>query len=843
MSQNNPMKKIITHTILCLVMGAAILLPIRSYAIFGLGDIVSDFGVIPEEVVQTIGQVEQIVNQVKSMLKEFGLDVVIYKVSQQMSQKLLNKVLNKANGGGDKADAKLFVENFGKYFQDISKQQLGAFTDQLSNSTSPFAQSISMGISNRAGGDTDASKSLLESFSLGDTLPDSVKWQDAAKDISLAGSQGWDFYGSLALPQNTPMGVGIIAQDELAKKIESTKETAKTELTSSGFKPDKEKSGLGSMFQNNGQESFSNVNTDGDIKTPSKTNEDQSGQAVIETFDRLRNADSFGKIIFNTIQQMITGLVQKGFSSLNSDGGGKQKFYGGPRDVTKIINSSNGSWTNVPQQVVDLRNNLDTSIEKTSLEIKYLEQTVDSVKKPVSDSSSFSDGYNNVTGTILSLEVCIPGYDTGAHKRLLDYMQLQLKDTQERSGKDNNKGTKNSNAMTQVRQEVDQAIAESRALESNPFLNIPAAQAMKSILTDYYKNARKFRGLINTLVIKRQTLNNLQVLRSQAQLVGTTANNNVPLMLFDAQWNDPAMTQAKKTALYNSLKSVIASSFPEYLVETADIKNVIDVTSTQTSGTVTLKALATDDPTTPDINERDEDMKKRIFNEQWNEWETKVANADKQKIYSRFIGLTQDISDSNTVQNAQILAESTADQYEELKQILDDCKNIRSHLIANPNASSNDPTFINTLKSERIRVAYPGPSILNAAANGIDFAKLNEKVVGDLNESYGLQVPQLPKTATEVINQDIQSSLFCRLTNYELFYWAPKDLTGKPIGCGRGRPKFTKVAASPNYIFTGTDLIGISAPDGDSTSGAAEEVKPTWYHTNNAEILFLVSDY
>lgn len=843
MSLNNAMKKFITHTILCLVMGAAILLPFRSYAIFGLGDIVSDFGVIPEEVVQTIGQVEQIINQVKSMLKEFGLDVVIYKVSQQMSQKLLNKVLNKANGGGDKADAKLFVENFGKYFQDISKQQLGAFTDQLSNSTSPFAQSISMGISDSAGGDQNASKSLLESFSLDKTLPDNTKWQDAAKDISLAGSQGWDFYGSLALPQNTPIGAGIIAQDELAKKILSTQETAKTELMSSGFKPDKEKSGLGSMFQNSGEESFSNVNTDGDVKTPAKTNEDQSGQAVTETFDRLRNADSFGKIIFNTIQQMITGLVQKGFSSLSSDGGGTQKVYGGPRDVTKVMNSTNASWTNVPQQVVDLRNNLDVGIQKTTLEIKYLEQTIDSVKKPVSDSSSFSTGYTNVSGTILSLEVCIPGYDTGAHSRLLDYMSLQLKDTQQRSGKDNDKGTKNSNAMTQVRREVDQAIAESKALDSNPFLNIPAAQAMKSALTDYYKMARRFRGLINTLIVKRQTLNNLQVLRSQAQVLGTTANNNVPLMLFDTQWNDPSMTQTKKNALYNSLKASIASSFPEYLVETGDIKNTIDVTTTQTTDVVSLAPLKSDDPTTPDINERDQDMKKRIFDEQWNEWEAKVKDEDKQKIYSRFIGLTQDISDSGTVQNAQVLAESTADQYDELKKILTDCKSIRTYLTSNPNATSNDQAFIDTLQSERVRVAYSGPSILNAAANGVDFAKLNEKVVGDLNDSYGLQVPQLPKTAAEVINQDIQGGLFCRLTNYELFYWAPKDLTGKPIGCGRGQPKFIKVAASPNYTFTGTDLIGIFAPDGDSTSGAAEEVKPTWYHTNNAEILFLVSDY
>lgn len=823
-------KTIIKKIILPVLLVGIVAQPLRTQAVWGMGDIVSDFGVIPQEVAQTIGQVTQIVDMVQNTLKTFGLDVVIYKVSQKMSQKLLNKVLNKANGGASGDDSKLFVENFGKYFEDISNQQIGAFTNSLQSSNNPFAQSIITGISDQVGGFTSSG---LNAFSLDKALPDGIQWQDAARDISNAGSKGWDFYGSLAMPQNSPLGSSILAQDELAKKIQAAKQTAQTELSSSGFKPDKEKSGINSFLQNSGMESFGNVNTDGNIKTPSNTTEEQSKQSVNESFDRLRNADTFGKIIFNTITQMVTGLIQKGFSNLRSDGGGTQKAYGGPRDLNSIL-SSNQSWANAPQQVVDLRGELDTAIEKTRIEIKSMEETIDSIKKPITDGSTFNNGYITVAGTILSLEACIPGPDTGFEQRLTDYVTEQTKGTQNRgSDGDSEKGEKNSDAYIRVRSHVDQAMIESKNLVSNPFLNIPASTAMKSALSDYYKSAKQFRGLIDILIVKRQTLTNLQVIQAEAQALGTAANNGNELVLNDLQWNK--LTQAQKNQLYTTLTPEIINDFPEYLVEESDV-NALTVNN---QGPVTLSPLPANDPNTPE-NERDIEMKKRIFDHQWNKWESIVADKDKQPLYARYIAMSRDISDSASAQRSQLMAESTQSQYDELLRVLSDCKAIRAHLAANPNASSNDPTFVETLQSSRIKAAYSGPSILNAVASGIDFNKLNERVVGSNSDAGGLQVPQLAQNAAQVFEQDQDDSLFCRLMNDELFYWAPPKLTGKPIGCGQLRPKFLKIAASGSWTFTGNDLIGIHAPGGDSGSTSAHDVKPSWYRTNNAEILFSV---
>lgn len=821
------MKKNSKKIILSLILIGLVSQPLRARAFWGIGDLVADPAAIAAEIEQVVADVTKISNLIQNTLKVFGLDVVIYKVSQQMSQKLLNKVLNKANGGASGDEPKLFIENFGQYFQDIANQQIGSFTNSLESSNNPFAQSIIVGISNQAKGllDSGGKSPSLDSFSLDKMLPEGVSWQDAAQDITQAGSKGWDFYGSLSMPQNSPLGSSMIAQDELVKKINNAKKTAETELKSSGFKPDKFDGAIESVLTGKGMESFSNVNTDGKIKSPSETNLEQAKQSVNESFDRLRNADTFGKIIFNTITQMITGLIQKGFSSLKSDGGAVQKAYGGPKDVNSSAVATN--WTSAPQQVVDLRSSLDVSIKKTQIEIDSLEKTMASVKKPVDDGVRYDSEYIHTRGTIVSLEACIPGPDTGFEQRLLDYVTKQTKDTRTRGGRDNDSGSLNTDAYTKITKEVDQALLESKSLMSNPFLNIPAAGTMKAIVSEYYQTANKFKGLINNLIEKRQVLTTLQTIQAEARSFGTSANNGKELILSDTQW-DKLIPQDKED-LYTALTPEIITDFPEYLVEDYDIEKT--TTSTE-SGIIKLRPIPKDDPVTPQ-NEYDDEMKKRIFDQQWNKWENIVDEKNKQALYARFISISRDISDSSSAQRAQTVAESAELQYEELKNALSDCISIRKHLLANPQATATDPDFIKTLKSSRIRTAYSGPSILTARDNNVDFDKLNESIVG--NEP--LQIMQLAKTASEVINQDEKDLLFCRLRLNELTYWAPKKLTGDPIGCGHYRPNLLIITNTSAPLPDPPGIITINYPAGGTS---AKAVNPTWYRTNNAEILFSV---
>ncbi len=830
------MKKHLKKLWLVLLIGIITTAPIPSRAFWGFGDVSLDPIQDASGIATQISQVTQVVNQVQMILKEFGLDVIIYKNAQKMSQKLLTKVLNKSNGGADGEGSKLFVENFEKYFEDISKQQLGDYTNQLSNSSNPFAQLIITGISNSAGGSRTSAQSLLEQFTLDDVVPEGVSWQDVGNDISLAGSKGWDYYSQLALPQNSPLGAAMIAQEELSQKISSAQNIAKTELGSSGFIPAKEISKYQELFSSFGgdttgspspagedsgprsengpaaedpsaregvfqeQESFSNVNLDGNIKTPTKTNEDQAGQSVVESFERLRNADSFGKILFGTITQMVTGLIQQGFSKLGSDGGATSPLYGGPKDISKILNTRSFSWTNAPQQVVDLRNELDIGIQKTTLELAAIEKTIESVKKPLSDSSVFTDGTNHANGTILSLEYCIPGPDTGFDRRLTDYLTAQTKDTQNKAAADTDAGTKNAEALVQVRKNVSQAIAESKILIENPFLSLPGTSGMKSVLNDYYKGAKKFRGLVDSMIVKRQILNSLQVLRSEAQAIGELANNDEPLILFDSQWNKMSKTQ--RNTLYQKLTPDMIIGFPEFTTP-----------SPAADGTVVLLPLPTNKAATPE-DERDLEMKNRILAQQWDQWENKVPDASKQKIYARYVGLTQDISDSSTVQKAQLLAQGTDELYQELIDTLSDCKSIRSYLLDNPSAQANDPVFINTLKSARVRDSYRSPSILTAGDSDVDFEKLNRRLI-DSEVGNTLQVTALSSNPRSIISNDREQILFCRLTEYETTYW--KSTKGKPIGCRQ------------------------QTISGDSDE-ASKKTNADWYHTNNGEILFLVSD-
>ncbi len=820
-------------------------IPAPAYSVWGVGDIALDPIQDASGIAQTVLQIEQVINQVQMVLKAFGLDVVIYKVSQKLSQKLLTKVLNKANGGGDGAGSRLFVDNFGKYFEDIANQQIGIFTNNLSNSSSPFAQAITVGISDQVSG---LSKTTIDSFSLGDVLPDGVKWQDAANDISTAGSKGWDFYGKLALPQNTPLGSSILAQDELAKSIKSAQNVAKTELTSTGFLPDKGKSGINEILSGVGGESFSNANPDGEIKTPAKTNEDQAGQSVTETFERLRNADTFGKILFNTIQQMIEGLVSQGFSKLSSDGGAAARPYGGPRDLAVAMNSG-ASWASAPEQLVDLRNELASSIQKTELEIDYISKTIDKIRTPLNER------------VVLDLEYCVPGPDSRWEERLKEYQEASTKDTSERAAQDGDKGSNNAKALTIVRRQTQQAILEARALITNPFLNIPAATEMNSVLREYYRLAGRFKSFFDNVIVKRQVLTNLQTIRAEAAALGRSINDDKDLVLYTDVWKKK--TQQEKNALYASITPDLKNYFPEYL----DPQNPTE-----------LKPLPTAAP------DADREMMNRVINHQWDKWEKLVADKDKQRLYAKYISMSRDISDSSSVERSRVTLDAAQTLNEELTNVLTDCYKIRGY-VTQPGANANDTAFINTLTSARIAQAFSGPSILNAAEYNTDFDALNERLVQeeaslpgingttwsgaygkrirDVKPSNKFQVPDLAKTPAEILLQDSKEDLFCRLTLYHLYYWAPSptgaSLTGEPIGCGPIKPDWVDNKTFLENLTSGIlDTADIFVPgnllqlkkeryeipailaDGGRAQGK-KRVTANWYHTNNAEILFRVT--
>jgi hypothetical protein len=160
-------------------------------------------------------------------VKEYGLDTLAVMLAQTIGAKLANKVFNKANGGasGDSSQPS-FIDNFSNYFGNLSNQQVDKFVTELGISNNPYAPDIVKGLitstQNLARG-----QSSLEAFNLDRVV--GTDWKEFATDASVG---GWDGILALSNPANTNIGANILAQEEIARKIEQAKELEQIKLTS-----------------------------------------------------------------------------------------------------------------------------------------------------------------------------------------------------------------------------------------------------------------------------------------------------------------------------------------------------------------------------------------------------------------------------------------------------------------------------------------------------------------------------------------------------------------------------------------------------------------------------------
>lgn len=169
--------------------------------------------------------------QILKTIKDYGLDTVAYTLAQKAGQKMATLAVNKATGGASSDKDPNFVKDFGSVLSNIEQQQLDLFTTNLLTSNNPFAREIAKQMLTGPIGDT------LPKFTLGNFLENGASWEAVGNDLSLASDKGLLFYSQLAMPQNTPFGANLIAQNELSQKIANQKQTEILKLTSSGFRP------------------------------------------------------------------------------------------------------------------------------------------------------------------------------------------------------------------------------------------------------------------------------------------------------------------------------------------------------------------------------------------------------------------------------------------------------------------------------------------------------------------------------------------------------------------------------------------------------------------------------
>lgn len=482
-------------------------------------------------------------------------------------------------------------------------------------------------------------------------------------------------------------------------------------------------SNVGSNSLNPNVESYSGVNDVGaNIATPSSTTSETVNKSTQEAQTRLQNSDQFFKLIFSTLTQLVTGLINKGISSLRSDAGQSSPYqYGSPSSLSGNPNGQKGSWLAGPQTIIDFRNDLGVANQKTALDVQYNQNILDLLKAPVTGSiltsaqiAAHAPASQGTTDVLQKLEACIPGPDTGWETRLQQYTDDKLKATQNRGSQDGVKGTSNSKAYRVVEQQVKLAIQEEEQRIDNPFLNMPAASELRLTAENFYANTKKFQGIFTTLLLKRQIASQLLTLVAQAKAFMPS------LVLFDDQWQK--LTTAQKNTLYASLATGIKTDFAnDYTTTTVDSSG---------NAVTSLIPLPTDDPTTT-IDEYDSAMEKRVLDEEWHIWETDtthITEAQRQKLYSQFASIQNNITDAQSLQATQTLMNSIQQQNTDLADALHDClviKNATQNYQQYTTDAAWDPVK-QSLYSVNIKSAFTPDTSIIAVANGtsgIDFSK------------------------------------------------------------------------------------------------------------------------
>ena len=654
--------------------------------------------------------------------------------------------------------------------------------------------------------------------------------------------------------------------------------------------------------QDDDPEDYSGVNDVGaNITTPSATTSDTVNKSTQEAQARLQNSDQFFKLVFSTLTQLVTGLINKGISSLRSDAGHASQYqYGSPASVAAGYNGSGGSWASGPQTIVDFKNDLGDANQKTALDVQYDENILNLLKAPVTgtllNSAQIATGTPQNQGTtdvLQKLEACIPGPDTGWDTRLQDYANSQLSITQSRGNGDSSNAPRNQQVYKLIQQEVTTAIQEEKERVLNPFLNIPAATEMSTVASDFYANSQKFQGIFSTLLIKRQVSEQLATIIAQVKAFIPT------LVLFDDQWQ--TLTQSQKDALYTQLSpqilaDSIAGDFTNTYTTTDAAGNTIltpitpihPLATTPGAGATTFTNTAIDNTA-----KHNNDEEARILDEQWQVWETDtthITEAQRQTLYAQFESVKNSVTDATSLQNTKTTMDSISQQNTDLADALHDCLAIRTATqnYTQYTTQADWDTFKNTLYSDAIKAAFlPNTSII-AVANGtagIDFSKEGD-ITLPLNKDTDLptagsdlamlsawvdtKIPNLPIYAAETQSDGATSTHYLRwadANNINRLQVQPAiplttdTASGNQIGASDvisalfdedatgslfcRLPSYTLNYWIPNGM-TGLPIGCFDALIKDySSSGTASfkaTTKPNWYHINRAQIYYNLSN-
>ena len=490
--------------------------------------------------------------QVLKTLKDYGLDQVAYVLAQKLGQKMSTLAINKATGGASGDKDPNFVQDFGDVLTQIEQQEKDILSSQLMLSNNPFVKDIAI---NMIGGkDQDG---IFPGFTLGDAVQGEVDWQDVGNDLTLAGANGLNFYGQLGLPQNTPMGAGMIAQAKLASQIKSKEDIKKLKLTSSGFLPQSKCNSKVSDYVNNVSAIIGSQNQEFDdpakaaayqeavakknnasmqgmtndlsgcieemISNPLETTAKITTEAGKFGMDMTKNITGWGQIVAGVFVSLFNGFINEGLSSLKADYGQmKQANTGGPEQInTTSTGQPTNNFANTPFNIIDLKNDFEPALEGTRKNIKSLSEARLYLEK--------------TPARLAVLDMCIPGPDEiGLKKRLVDYYSQQtdwlMKKSIMGSGSDQEKTNAYQEEILKII-EQDYAVSESERTRDmlDGTRNIPGVAVMKSMVGTFSTKKKNYAGVLESLNKSYDTEIKLQgIITELRKNLTWLRNQNIP---------------------------------------------------------------------------------------------------------------------------------------------------------------------------------------------------------------------------------------------------------------------------------------------------------------------------
>ena len=248
-------------------------------------------------------------NVILKTLKDYGLDQVAYALAQKLGQKMATMTINKTTGGASNDKDPNFVQDFGTVLSKIDQQQKDLFTTTLLTSKNPFAKDIAKNILLTKSGD------VLPEFTLSKVLTNGEDWTTAKNDFSVTGDKGLLFYSQLALPENTPVGSSMLAQNSLAHQIQNKTTSETLKLTSSGFLPNTKCNTSISSYKKSVQGIINNQNSNGSHEAEIEQAQalldeyrDEQTQAIAQYHDGSPEANA-ADAKFYSAQQTLNNLM------------------------------------------------------------------------------------------------------------------------------------------------------------------------------------------------------------------------------------------------------------------------------------------------------------------------------------------------------------------------------------------------------------------------------------------------------------------------------------------------------------------------------------------------------